>query len=44
VVVGSAHYSVLFFLGALLFLSTLGINLAGERFVHRMRRQLGGAR
>jgi phosphate transport system permease protein len=43
VVVGSAHYSVLFFLGALLFVSTLVINLAGERFVHRMRRQLGGA-
>jgi phosphate transport system permease protein len=44
VVVGSAHYNVLFFLGALLFVSTLAINLAGERFVHRMRKQLGGAR
>ena len=43
VVVGSAHYDVLFFLGALLFLSTLAINLAGERFVHRMRKQLGGS-
>jgi phosphate transport system permease protein len=42
VVVGSAHYHVLFALGALLFLSTLGINLVGERIVFGMRRQLGG--
>jgi phosphate transport system permease protein len=41
VVVGSAHYHILFFLGALLFLSTLGVNLAGERIVHRMRKRLG---
>jgi phosphate transport system permease protein len=43
VVVGSAHYHVLFFLGAMLFLSTLGVNLAGERIVHRMRSNLGRA-
>jgi phosphate transport system permease protein len=41
VVVGSAHYHILFFLGALLFLSTLGVNLLGERIVHRMRKRLG---
>lgn len=41
VVVGSAHYHILFLLGALLFLSTLGVNLAGERIVHRMRKRLG---
>jgi phosphate transport system permease protein len=42
VVVGSAHYHVLFALGALLFLSTLAVNLVGERIVFRMRRRLGG--
>ncbi len=41
VVVGSAHYHILFFLGALLFLSTLGVNLIGERIVHGMRKRLG---
>jgi phosphate transport system permease protein len=41
VVVGSAHYHILFFLGALLFLSTLGVNLVGERIVHGMRKRLG---
>jgi phosphate transport system permease protein len=41
VVVGSAHYHILFFLGALLFLSTLGVNVVGERIVHRMRKRLG---
>ncbi len=41
VVVGSAHYHVLFFLGALLFLSTLGVNLVGERIVWGMRGRLG---
>jgi phosphate transport system permease protein len=43
VVVGSPHYHLLFALGALLFLSTLVVNLAGERIVHGMRRRLGGA-
>jgi len=42
VVVGSAHYHVLFALGALLFLSTLTVNLGAERIVGRMRRRLGG--
>jgi len=41
VVVGSAHYHVLFALGALLFISTLAVNLLGERIVARMRRNLG---
>jgi phosphate transport system permease protein len=41
VVVGSAHYHILFLLGALLFLSTLGVNLIGERIVHGMRKRLG---
>ncbi len=41
VVVGSAHYDVLFALGALLFLSTLVVNIVAERVVHRMRRNLG---
>jgi phosphate transport system permease protein len=43
VVVGSPHYTVLFALGAMLFLSTFAINLAGEQVVHRLRRKLGGA-
>jgi phosphate transport system permease protein len=42
VVVGSAHYHVLFALGALLFLSTLAVNLVGERIVFNMRKRLGG--
>jgi len=42
VVVGSPHYHVLFFLGAVLFVCTLGVNLTGERIVHGMRRKLGG--
>ncbi len=41
VVVGSPHYHILFLLGALLFLSTLGVNVAGERIVHGMRKRLG---
>jgi phosphate transport system permease protein len=41
VVVGSPHYHILFLLGALLFLSTLGVNLVGERIVHGMRKRLG---
>jgi phosphate transport system permease protein len=42
VVVGSAHYHVLFALGALLFLSTLLVNFVGERIVFGMRKRLGG--
>jgi phosphate transport system permease protein len=41
VVIGSAHYSVLFALGAMLFLATFVVNFAGERIVHGMRRRLG---
>jgi phosphate transport system permease protein len=43
VVVGSAHYHVLFALGAMLFISTFAINLVGEQIVHRLRGKLGGA-
>lgn len=43
VVVGSAHYSVLFFLGALLFTVTFVINVAAGLFVDRLRRRLAGA-
>ncbi len=43
VVFGSAHYSVLFFLGALLFAITFAINVAAGLFVDRLRRSLGGA-
>jgi phosphate transport system permease protein len=41
VVNGSPHYHVLFALGALLFLFTFVVNLAGDRIVERMRRKLG---
>ena len=44
VVVGSPHYHVLFFLGALLFVSTFAVNFFGERMVHGMRARLGGSR
>lgn len=43
VVVGSAHYSTLFFLGALLFTVTFIINVAAGAMTSRLRRQLGGA-
>lgn len=41
VVIGSAHYDVLFALGAMLFVATFVVNFAGERIVHRMRHKLG---
>jgi phosphate transport system permease protein len=41
VVVGSAHYDVLFALGAMLFIATFVLNFIGERIVYRMRRNLG---
>jgi phosphate transport system permease protein len=41
VVIGSAHYSVLFALGAMLFITTFAVNFLGERIVHGMRRKLG---
>jgi phosphate transport system permease protein len=43
VVVGGAHYTVLFFLGTLLFIITFVINLLGEQAIHRMKRRLGTA-
>lgn len=43
VVIGSPHYGVLFALGAMLFVATFVVNLAGERIVHGMRRRLGTA-
>ncbi len=42
VVVGGAHWSVLFWLGALLFLVTLAFNSLGGWYVARLRRRLGG--
>ena len=42
VVFGGAHYTVLFFLGVLLFGFTLATNLVGEFAIGRMRRRLGG--
>ena len=43
VVVGSAHYHVLFALGALLFLTTFVLNFMGERVIHGLRKKLGMA-
>jgi len=42
VVVGSAHYHTLFFIGAFLFLITFVNNLLGHWFVQRLRRRLHG--
>ncbi len=42
VVVGGAHWSVLFFLGSLLFLVTLSFNGLGGWYVARLRRKIGG--
>lgn len=41
VVFGGAHYTVLFFLGTLLLLSSTAINLVSDWFSGRMRRRLG---
>ncbi len=43
VVFGGGHYTVLFFLGTLLFLVTFGINTAGDWVIRRMKRRLGNA-
>jgi len=43
VVVGSAHYHVLFFIGAFLFVLTFLINLAGHWWVGRLQKKLQGA-
>ncbi len=42
VVIGSAHYHVLFFIGALLFLITFLVNSLGELYIGRLRRRLTG--
>jgi phosphate transport system permease protein len=42
VVVGGSHWSVLFLLGVLLFVATLGFNALGGWYVDRLRRKLGG--
>jgi phosphate transport system permease protein len=43
VVVGSPHYYVLFFVGALLFVLTFAINLFGHWWVGRLQKKLQGA-
>lgn len=43
VVVGSAHYHVLFFIGAFLFILTFFINLTGQWWVGRLQKKLQGA-
>jgi phosphate transport system permease protein len=42
VVVGSAHYSALFFIGTLLFVMTFVSNSAGQWFIRRMQRRMQG--
>jgi phosphate transport system permease protein len=41
VVFGGAHYTVLFFLGTILFLTTFCINSLGDWAIRRMKRRLG---
>lgn len=43
VVFGGAHYTVLFYLGSLLFITTFGINMLGEQAILRMKRKMGVA-
>jgi phosphate transport system permease protein len=43
VVVGSPHYYVLFFIGALLFILTFAINLMGHWWVGQLQKKLQGA-
>ena len=40
-VFGGAHYTVLFFLGTILFLTTFCINSLGDWAISRMKRKLG---
>jgi phosphate transport system permease protein len=42
VVVGGAHYTALFFIGTLLFVTTFAINLVGDYAINRMKRRLAG--
>jgi len=41
VVFGGAHYTVLFYLGTLLFITTFIVNFAGDWIINRMKRRLG---
>lgn len=41
VVFGEAHYTVLFFIGTLLFLMTFVINMAGSFAIERMKKRMG---
>jgi phosphate transport system permease protein len=41
VVFGGAHYTVLFYLGTLLFMVTFVVNFAGDWIINRMKRRLG---
>jgi phosphate transport system permease protein len=41
VVFGGAHYTVLFYLGTVLFVVTFVVNSAGDWIIHRMKRRLG---
>jgi phosphate transport system permease protein len=41
VVFGGAHYTVLFFLGTVLFVTTFFINFVGDLAINRMKRRLG---
>jgi phosphate transport system permease protein len=43
VVFGEAHYTVLFFLGTLLFIATFCVNTVGDWTIRRMKRKLGAA-
>jgi phosphate transport system permease protein len=43
VVFGEAHYTVLFYLGTLLFITTFVINMLGEQAIQRMKRRMGVA-
>ena len=43
VVFGEGHYTVLFALGAFLFVVTAGVNYAGDRMISRMRARMGTA-
>ena len=42
-VIRGAHYTVLFFLGTVLFLTTFVINFLGDYAISRMKRRLGVA-
>jgi phosphate transport system permease protein len=42
VVFGEAHYTVLFYLGTLLFVATFFINTVGDWAIRRMKQRLGG--